>query len=144
MSMSTIDSIRIPRLFIDWAHLFRVKLNPHYADENHATEIVIRAKIDRIKKLFETWGFEIDHPNQYIYPDQVGSAHRALKNGKQIHVRMHRHENGVMLRAHVEWHGVTHPVLHMMYANLDYKLGHRMLKDLWCSKGDTDLDEYDP
>ena len=37
------------------------------------------------------------------------------------------------VKGHVEWHGVTHPIRHIMYANLDYEKGYRMLKN-FCEK----------
>ena len=74
------------------------------------------------------WGCEIDHPNQYKYPNQLASGHIYLNNGKQFHVRVTKHSKGLMLKAHEEWHGLTHPILHILYANLDYEKGYRMLK----------------
>jgi hypothetical protein len=126
------DAIKIylPKFFLRWAHAFRVRLNPIYADENYKTDIIIDLQLDNLIKIMEKWGCEINHPNQYSYPHQVASGHIYLNNGKQFHVRVCRHEKGLMLKAHIEWHGVTHPILHIMYANLDYEAGYRMLKRL--------------
>jgi hypothetical protein len=120
----------MPKKFLKWAHDFRVKLHPRYADENYDTDIVINISLKKLLKFMETWGFELNHPNQYNYPDQVASGHLYLTNGKQFHIRVYKRSEGLMIKGHVEWHGITHPILHMMYANLDYEKGYRMLKNL--------------
>jgi hypothetical protein len=120
----------MPRFLLDLAHRFRVNLNSIYADENYETDVVIDLPLPEIIELMEDWGCEINHPNQFKYPDQVASGRMYLNNGKQFHVRVSKHPKGYMLKAHTEWHGVTHPFLHMMYANLDYEKGYRMLKKL--------------
>ena len=122
--------IYVPKFLLRWAHKFRVGLNPIYADENYDTDIVIDLPKPKIIKLMESWGCEIDHPNQFEYPDQIASGHIYLNNGKQLHIRVTNHPKGFMLKAHEEWHGLTHPFLHIMYANLDYEKGYRMLKKL--------------
>ncbi len=124
------DTIKIhmPKFMLRWAHKFRIKLNPIYSDENYDTDIVINLPLSGIIKLMAGWGCEINHPNQYEYPNQVASGHIYLNNGKQFHLRVTSHSKGLMLKGHVEWHGVTHPILHIMYANLDYEKGYRMLK----------------
>jgi hypothetical protein len=122
--------IYVPRFLLRWAHKFRVGLNPIYSDENYDTDIVVDLSILKLTKLMVTWGCEIDHPNQYKYPDQVASGHIYLNNGKQFHIRITKHPKGFMLKAHEEWHGLTHPILHILYANLDYEKGYRMLKKL--------------
>jgi hypothetical protein len=126
------DTIKVyvPKIFLKWAHDFRVKLHPRYADENYDTDIVINIELDRLRELMDKWGCDIDHPNQYKYPNQVSSGHIYLANGKQFHVRVYKHSKGFMIKGHVEWHGITHPILHMMYANLDYEKGYRMLRNL--------------
>ena len=126
------DSVKIyvPRFLLRWAHKFRVKLNPIYADENYDTDLVTDLPLTKLKKLMLSWGCELDHPNQFSYPDQVTSGHIYLKNGKQFHVRVSKHPDGLMMKGHVEWHGLTHPILHILYANLDYEKGYRMLKEL--------------
>ena len=126
------DTIKvyIPKFLLRWAHRFRVHLNPIYSDENYKTDIIINMPLPKLNKIMESWGCEINHPNQYWYPDQVASGHIYLKNGKQFHMRVYNHPKGLMLKGHVEWHGVTHPILHIMYANLDYEKGYRMLKKL--------------
>jgi hypothetical protein len=86
--------------------------------------------LKKLIKIMENWGCQLNHPNQYEYPDQVASGHLYLDNGKQFHVRVSTHSKGLMLKGHVEWHGITHPILHIMYANLDYEKGYRMLKKL--------------
>ena len=58
--MSGVDNLRLPRFLIDWAHLFRVKLNPRYSDEAHDTGVVVRSDIETIKGFFEKWGFEMN------------------------------------------------------------------------------------
>lgn len=126
------DTIKIymPKFFLRWAHRFRVNLNPIYADENYDTDIVVNMSLSELIKIMEKWGCELNHPNQYWYPDQVASGHIYLNNGKQFHLRVYDHPKGLMIKGHVEWHGITHPILHTMYANLDYEKGYRMLKKL--------------
>jgi hypothetical protein len=126
------DTIKIymPKFLLRWAHSFRVHLNPIYADENYETDLVIDITLKKLHKIMDSWNCEIDHPNQYWYPDQVASGHIYLNNGKQFHMRVYKHPKGLMLKGHVEWHGITHPILHIMYANLDYEKGYRMLKKL--------------
>jgi hypothetical protein len=65
----------------------------------------------------------------------VASGHLYLTNGKQFHLRVYKNSDGLMIKGHVEWHGITHPILHMMYANLDYEKGYRMLKNLLDKSG---------
>ena len=127
MNKDTIK-VYIPKFFLRWAHRFRVRLNPIYADENYKTDIIINMPLPKLIKIMESWGCEVNHPNQFWYPDQVASGHIYLKNGKQFHMRVYKHPKGLMLKGHVEWHGVTHPILHMLYANLDYQKGYEMLK----------------
>jgi len=122
--------IRMPKFLLRWAHTFRVHLNPIYADENYDTDIVINLPIPKLLQIMADWGCEVNHPNQYQYPNQVASGHIYLNNGKQFHMRVYRHKNGLMMKGHVEWHGITHPILHIMYANLDYEKGYRMMKKL--------------
>lgn len=126
------DTIKVymPKFLLRWAHKFRVNLNPIYADENYDTDIVVNLPFNRVIKLMQSWDCEIGHPNQFEYSNQVSSGHIYLKNGKQLHIRVYSHPKGFMLKAHEEWHGVTHPILHIMYANLDYEKGYRMLKRL--------------
>ena len=120
--------IYVPKFLLRWAHKFRVGLNPIYSDENYDTDIVVDLPLQKIIKHMKKWGCEIDHPNQYKYPNQLASGHIYLNNGKQFHVRVTKHSKGLMLKAHEEWHGLTHPILHILYANLDYEKGYRMLK----------------
>jgi hypothetical protein len=126
------DSIKIyvPKFLLRWAHRFRVHLNPIYSDENYNTDIIIDLSLDKLLKVLSSWDCELNHPNQFNYPHQVASGHIYLNNGKQLHIRVTKHSKGLMLKAHEEWHGVTHPILHIMYANLDYEKGYRMLKRL--------------
>ena len=126
------DTIKIhmPKFLLRWAHRFRVRLNPIYADENYDTDIVIDIPLPKLMKLMGSWGCELNHPNQFEYPNQVASGHIYLNNGKQFHLRVTKTPKGMMLKGHVEWHGVTHPILHIMYANLDYEIGYRMLKKM--------------
>lgn len=130
MDKNTIK-IFVPKFLLRWAHKFRVHLNPIYADENYDTDIVVDIPLSRLLKIMKSWDCEIDHPNQYWYPNQVASGHIYLKNGKQFHVRVYDHSDGLMLKAHEEWHGLNHPILHILYANLDYEKGYRMLKKLF-------------
>jgi hypothetical protein len=130
--MTNEDTIKIyvPKFLLRWAHMFRVGLNPIYADENYDTDIVIEMPKNKIREMMRDWGCELDHPNQFEYPGQEISGHIYLNNGKQLHIRVTKHPKGFMLKAHEEWHGITHPILHIMYANLDYEKGYRMLKKL--------------
>jgi hypothetical protein len=112
-----------------WAHKFRVALNPIYSDEHYDTGLVIDLPIKKIENLLSSWGCELNHPNQFEYPNQVLSGHLYLKNGKQLHIRVKKVDKGLELKGHVEWHGVTHPILHMLYANLDYEKGYQMVKN---------------
>lgn len=122
--------IHVPKFFLRWAHKFRVHLNPIYSDENYETDIVVNMPLTKLLKVMSSWGCELNHPNQYQYPEQVASGHIYLNNGKQFHMRVYNHKKGLMLKGHEEWHGVTHPIMHIMYANLDYENGYRMLKNL--------------
>ena len=122
--------IHVPKFLLRWAHKFRVNLNPIYSDENYDTDIVLNMPLDKLKKIMQSWGCEINHPNQFEYKDQLASGHIYLDNGKQLHIRVTKHKKGLMVKAHEEWHGVTHPILHIMYANLDYEKGYLMLKKL--------------
>ena len=115
------------RKFIDWDKFKNVFYNNFYLEKY---KIVIKMPLKKLIKLMESWGSDMNHPNQYWYPDQVASAHIYLDNGKQFHVRVYKHEKGLMLQGHLEWHGITHPIRHTMYANLDYEKGYRMLKKL--------------
>jgi hypothetical protein len=130
--MTDEDTIKVylPKFMLRWAHKARVALNPIYADENYDTDIVVELPQRKILKIMESWGCELNHPNQYEYPGQIASGHIYLKNGKQLHIRVTEHPKGYMMKAHEEWHGITHPILHIMYANLDYEKGYRMLKRL--------------
>ena len=121
--------IRVPKFLLNLAHKFRVGLNSIYSDEHYGTGITLDLPLEDIELQISTWGCELNRPNQYKYPDQVSSGHLNLKNGKQFHVRVYKKTNGYELKAHVEWHGVTHPILHMLYANLDYIKGYKMLKN---------------
>ncbi len=134
------DTIKIfvPKFLLDWAHEFRVKLNPMYADENYDSDIIVDISLEELKTLMRSWGCEIDHPNQFWYPNQVTSGHIYLENGKQFHMRVYKHKKGFLIKGHVEWHGVTHPIRHIMYANLDYEKGYRMLK-LFCEKSNIKI-----
>ncbi len=120
--------IYIPKFMLRWAHKFRVALNPIYSDEHYNTGIKLDMSLDKLENLMESWGCELNHPNQYEYRHQVASGHLYLKNGKQLHIRVTERLEGYELKAHLEWHGVTHPILHMLYANLDYQKGYEMLK----------------
>ena len=126
------DTVKVycPKFFLKLAHKFRVSLNPIYSDENYDTDIVVDISLKELTKVLKTWGCELNHPNQYWYPDQVASGHIYLNNGKQFHLRVTKHRRGLMLKGHIEWHGLTHPILHILYANLDYESGYRMLKKL--------------
>jgi len=126
------DTIKVymPKFLLRWAHQFRVGLNPIYSDENYDTDLVVNIPLKKLMNYMESWGCELNHPNQYEYPNQVASGHLYLNNGKQFHVRVSTHPKGLMMKGHVEWHGITHPILHIMYANLDYEKGYRMLKKL--------------
>jgi hypothetical protein len=130
-----IRQIFVPRILIDSVHEFRVKLNPIYAEENYETDLVIDTPLKKLIEIMEEWGCEINHPNQYKYPNQVASGHLYLNNGKQFHLRVYKHSKGLMIKGHIEWHGVTHPIRHIMYANLDYAKGYRMLKSLTDKSG---------
>ncbi len=134
------DTIKIhmPKCFLKWAHDFRVKLHKRYADENYKTDIVIDLPLPKLIKIMESWGAVINHPNQYWYSMQVASGHIYLPNGKQFHMRVYTHPKGLMVKGHIEWHGLTHPILHIMYANLDYEAGYRMLKKL-CNKSNLKI-----
>lgn len=120
--------IYIPKFMLRWAHKFRVGLNPIYSDEHYDTGMIIDISLAKLKNLMESWGCELNHPNQFEYPHQVASGHIYLKNGKQLHIRVVEKPEGYELKGHVEWHGVTHPILHMLYAHLDYQKGFEMLK----------------
>lgn len=126
------DTIKVyvPKCMLHWAHKFRIALNPIYSDENYETDIVLDMPLADLITILEGWGCEIGHPNQYWYFDQIASGHIFLKNGKQFHLRVYTHPNGLMLKGHIEWHGLTHPILHILYANLNYKKGYKMLKKL--------------
>ena len=121
--------IYVPKFILHWAHKFRVTLNPRYSDEHYKTGIVLDLSKKGVEDLLTSWGCELNHPNQYIYSNQILSGHIYLKNGKQLHIRVKKVKNGFELKGHVEWHGVTHPILHMLYANLDYEKGHQMVKN---------------
>jgi hypothetical protein len=131
------DTIKIymPKFLLRWAHRFRVNLNPIYSDENYDTDIVIKLPLPKLLKVMEAWGCELNHPNQFEYPGQVASGHLYLNNGKQFHMRVTKNSKGLLLKGHVEWHGITHPILHIMYANLDYEKGYQMLKRLLDKSG---------
>lgn len=126
--------VKMPKFFIDVVHEVRVIINSKYADEFYHKAILIKLPLAKIKDKFEAWGAEMDHHNQYKYPNQVGSAHLYFNNGKQLHIRVKFITGGKYeLKAHVEWHGVPHPIRHMMYLDLDYDLGYRIMKELWDS-----------
>ncbi len=120
--------IYIPKFLLRWAHKFRVGLNPIYSDEHYDTGIILDIALQELETIMGSWGCELNHPNQFQYPNQVASGHKYLQNGKQLHIRVIEKPDGYELKAHVEWHGVTHPILHMLYANLDYQKGYEMLK----------------
>ena len=134
------DTIKlfVPKFLLDLAHEFRVKLNPIYADENYETDLIVDIPLKELQNIMRDWGCEIDHPNQFWYPDQVTSGHIYLENGKQFHMRVYKHKDGFLVKGHVEWHGVTHPIRHIMYANLDYEKGYRMLKN-FCEKSGLNI-----
>jgi hypothetical protein len=121
--------IYVPKFMLRWAHKFRVALNPIYSDEHYKTGLVVDLPLKKVEKLLLSWGCEVNHPNQYEYKNQVASGHIYLKNGKQLHIRVKKVKKGLELKGHVEWHGVTHPILHMLYANLDYEKGYKMIKN---------------
>lgn len=126
--------IRVPRFFTNLAHKFRVKLNPRYADEIYDTDLYTRLPLETIISIMESWGCKINDENQYWYPNQVASGHLFFTNGRQLHIRVYDHGNGLYsLKAHVEWDGMIRPVMHIMYAGLDYYKGYRILKHLWLS-----------
>lgn len=123
--------IRVPRWLINLAHRYRVWLHPRYADEHYPTGIPTKKSEKELRKLFTDWGCAIDHHNQYIYPNQVLSGHIYLGNGRQLHIRAFKLDNGsIELKAHVEWHGMTHPIRHILYSGLDYNKGYKLLKKL--------------
>jgi hypothetical protein len=122
----------MPRIFINLAHKFRVWLHPRYADESYDTGIITTKSVEELRKLFKKWGCEIDHINQYVYPTQVISGHKYLGNGRQLHIRGCRlDDKRIELKAHMEWHGMTHPIRHTLYVGLDYDKGYEMLRKLW-------------
>ena len=126
--------IRSPKIFVRWAHTFRVKLNPRYADENYDTDIYTELPLETIIQILASWGCRINDPNQYWYPNQVASGHIYFTNGRQLHIRVYEHEDGrYSLKAHVEWDGMVRPIMHIMYAGLDYHKGYRILRHLWNS-----------
>ena len=123
--------VRMPRWWINIAHRYRVKLHPRYADENYDTGIILRCTLEEIRHRFILLTCDIDNPNQYIYPDQVMSAHLYLPKGRQLHVRVFKYPEGFIMKAHLEWSGVEHPIRHTFYSGLDYEEGYRILKKLW-------------
>jgi hypothetical protein len=127
--------VRVPRFLTDLVHEVRVIINPKFADEFYDTGIVVKGPLEKIEERMSSWGSELNHPNQFKYPNQVSSAHLYLTNGKQLHIRV-KYLSGARyeLKGHVEWHGVPHPVKHMMYLGLDYKLGYKITKALWNAK----------
>ncbi|UCH87922.1 MAG: hypothetical protein JSV49_06535 [Thermoplasmata archaeon] len=125
--------VRIPKFLTDLVHEVRVLINPRYADEFYDTGILVKGPLEKIEKKFAEWGAELNHTNQFKYPNQVSSAHLYFENGKQLHIRV-KYISGAAryeLKGHVEWHGVPHPIKHMMYADLDYDLGFKITKELW-------------
>ena len=125
-------TFRVPRFFINLAHKFRVKLNPIYSDENYDTDIFTTIPLEEIIKIMQSWGCITDDPNQYMYSNQVGSGHMSFINGRQLHIRVYKHPDGrYSLKAHAEWDGLVRPIMHIMYAGLDYEKGYKILKRLW-------------
>lgn len=124
--------IRVPKFLTDLVHEVRVLINHRYADEHYDTGIVVAGPLKKVEEKMASWGSELNHPNQFKYHNQVSSAHLYLANGRQLHIRV-KYRSGAKyeLKGHVEWHGVAHPVRHMMYADLDYDLGHEIVKALW-------------
>jgi hypothetical protein len=124
--------VRVPKFLIDVVHEVRVLLNPIYADEYYAKSIMTRTRLKTIEEKMKSWGCELNHPNQFKYPNQVSSGHLYFSNGKQLHIRVKYIAGGKYeLKGHVEWHGVPHPIKHMMYMDLDYDLGYDIMKELW-------------
>jgi hypothetical protein len=124
--------IRVPKFLTDVVHEIRVIINPKYADEYYDTGIFTVKKMKKIEEKLASWGCELNHTNQFKYTTQVSSGHLYFSNGKQLHIRVKFISGGKYeLKGHVEWHGVAHPFRHMMYADLDYELGHKILKELW-------------
>ncbi len=126
------EKFKIPRFLINWAHRFRVKLNPRYADENYDTDIHTSFSLEKIIDILKSWGCKINDPIQFWYKDQVASGHISFLNGRQLHIRVYGLGDGrYSLKAHAEWDGLVRPIQHMMYAGLDYEKGYRILKRLW-------------
>lgn len=123
--------VQMPRWWIDLAHKFRVKLHPRYADEHYNTGIVVTCTLEEIRQRFIQFTCDIDNPNQYIYPEQVMSAHLYLPKGKQLHVRVYKCSEGFLMKGHLEWSGTKHPIRHTFYSGLDYDEGDKILKKLW-------------
>lgn len=125
-------SLILPRYFINLAHRVRISISPIFSDENYDTGIRTTCSLYEIECKMREWGCEINHPNQYRYPNQVSSGHLYLKNEKQLHIRVTKvNSMEYELKGHVEWHGLRHPLLHTLCINLDYDKGYRMLKELW-------------
>ena len=133
--------VRMPQFFIDVVHEVRVIINPKYADEFYKKALNVKVSLKKIEEKMRVWGAELNHPNQFKYPNQVSSGHLYFNNGKQLHIRVKYLTGGKYeLKGHVEWHGVPHPVKHMMYMDLDYDLGYDIMKELWEAPGDA-IDE---
>lgn len=132
--------VKVPKFLIDVVHEVRVLINPKYADEYYDKSIMVKVPLRKIEEKMLMWGCELNHPNQYKYPNQVSSGHLYFGNGKQLHIRIKFIAGGKYeIKGHVEWHGVPHPFRHMMYADLDYDLGYNILKELW----DSTIDELE-
>lgn len=133
--------VKVPKFLTDIVHEVRVLINPRYADEFYQTGILTEMPLKKVEEKMKSWGCEMNHHNQYKYPTQVSSGHIYFTNGRQLHIRVKFISGGKYeLKGHVEWHGVSHPIRHMMYADLDYDLGYKILKKLWNAKAE-DLHE---
>jgi hypothetical protein len=129
--------VKVPKILIDVVHEIRVIINPKYADEFYEQAILVRNPLKKIEEKMVSWGCELNHNNQFKYPNQVSSGHLYFGNGKQLHIRVKFIAGGKYeLKGHVEWHGVPHPIRHMMYFDLDYELGYKVMKDLWDAHSD--------
>jgi len=124
-----LDKLYIPRFLYDLVHYFRITLHPRYSDEAHDTGVLVRCTVEDVRERLSSWGCDVDLPQQYIYDHQVASGHITLHGGRQFHVRVYPGPDGHIFQAHVEWDGLAHPILHMMYAGLDYELGQKMLSE---------------